>query len=311
MDRQYSLSNFPPRRTWPKMHPKIVFRVFTILSTSDAICFALSCKFTLAYYLEILRVRGRTMPVTPQRMFLGVKIIPWIRIHLLRRLQNSRWKFCAQCWKLHPRSVWNIQPFWRLDHKLCSYGCHTLGSRKCYLPYAGEVDMCPCSNLNIHHKLQLISLCHHQPLDSKGGVQHLTNRSCKCIEMLVHTCTFNGHPFAQVQINVSVSFGCQDQSLRMRTRLLFDFTKSTPSQLEKFWNTRRDICVRENTGKWVDQFFLEAWNFFGGEMDWKPCQWFSWDVNDEGPLEITLNRNLGKREWPSKSWIRNCRKRPK
>jgi hypothetical protein len=251
------------------------------------------------------------MPVTPQSMFLGVEIFPWVRFLLLRRLESSRWKFCAQCYILHPRSVWNIQPFWRLDHKVCSYGCHTLGSRKCYLLYAGEFDMCPCSGLNIHHKLQLISLFHHQPLDSKGGVQHMTNRSCKCIEMLLHTCTFDGNPIAQVQTNVSFSFGCQDQSLRVRTRLLFDFTKSTPSQLENFWNTRRDICVRENTGKWVNQFFREARNLFGGKMDWKPCQWYSWDVNDEGPLEITLNRNLGKREWPSESWIRNCRKLPK
>jgi hypothetical protein len=173
--------------------------------------------------------------------------------------------------------------------------------------------MCPCSNLNIHHKLQLISLFHQQlqqPLDSKGGVQHLTNRSCKCIEVSLHTCTFDNHPIARVQINVSFSFGCQDQSLRLRTRLLFDFTKSTPLEQNQ-WNTRRAICVRENTGKWVAGFFQEAWNFFGREMDWTPCQWFSWDVNDdEGPLEITLNRNLGKREWPSKSWIRNCRQSP-
>ncbi|KAJ5175077.1 uncharacterized protein N7482_000954 [Penicillium canariense] len=97
----------------------------------------------------------------------------------------------------------------------------------------------------------------------------------------------------------------------MRTRLLFDFKKATPSQLEKFWNTRRGICVRGNTGKWVGQFFHEARNAFGIGVDWKPSQRFSWDVNDEGPLEITLNRNLGKREWPSKSWIRNRRKFPK
>jgi hypothetical protein len=128
------------------------------------------------------------------------------------------------------------------------------------------------------------------------------------MEILLHTCTFNENPIAQVYINVSISFGCQDQSLRVRTRFLFDFTKSTPSQLENFWNTRRDICVRENTGKWVTRFFREAWNPFGFKMDWKPCQWFSWDVNDEGPLEITLNRNLGKREWPSKSWNCNSRK---
>lgn len=128
----------PPLYTFPLFTSLKIFKMFTILPTTDGICFALRCKFTLAFYLEILRVRGRTMPVKPQRMFLGVKIFPWFRIHLLRRLQNPRWKFCAQCWTLHPRSVWNIQPFWRLNHKACSYGCHTFGSRKCYLPYAGE-----------------------------------------------------------------------------------------------------------------------------------------------------------------------------
>lgn len=94
----------------------------------------------------------------------------------------------------------------------------------------------------------------------------------------------------------------------MRTRLLFDFTKSIPSQLENFWNTRRGLCVRQHTGKWIDRFFCEVDNSFGARMDWKPCQWISWDVNDEGPLEITLNRDLGKREWPSEGWTRNCRK---
>ncbi|KGO74753.1 hypothetical protein PITC_083620 [Penicillium italicum] len=307
MNRQFSPKSFPPKRQWPEMPPKVVHFMFTTIGTSDAICFALSCKFTLDLYLLILEKLGRTMPVTPQPMFLDIKGFPWIRIRLLRRLQNSRWKICAQCWTLHPRSIWKLQPFWRLDHKKCFYGCDTLGSRKCYLPYAGEVDMCPCSILNTHHKLQLISLCRRPPLDSKGGVQHLTNRSCKC-EMLLHTCTFNKHPIAQVQINVSFSFGCQDQSLRMRTRFLFDFTNSTPSQLENFWNERSHICMREKTGEWVGRFFREGKNLFGGKMDWTPCEWFSWDVSDEGPLEITLNRNLGKREWPSKSWNRNCRK---
>lgn len=60
-----------------------------------------------------------------------------------------------------------------------------------------------------------------------------------------------------------------------------------------------------------NNFLYEAQNHFASDMDWKPCQWLSWDVSDEGPLEITLSRNLGKREWPSKGWIRNCPKIPK
>jgi hypothetical protein len=293
LSRQYVLSNFPPRRRWLKMHPRILFTMFTILSTEDAICFALSCKFTLAYYIEILKGRGKTMSATPQPKYAGVKMLPWMRIRLLRRLQNSRWKYCAQCWILHPRSVWNTQPFWRLDHKVCSYGCHTLGNRKCYLPYAGEFDLCPCSHLNIHHKLLLISRFQNKLYNNGAWVSR-------------HTCTFNRHPVANVQIKVSFFFACQEQSLRVRTRFIFDFKKSTPSQLKKFRNRRRDISMYENPGKWVAQFFLDVGNFFGGRMDWEPCQWLSWDVHDGG-REFVLNRNLGMRVWPSESWIRNCR----
>lgn len=50
------------------MHPEIVRLLFIILSASDQICFALSCKFTLAYYLGLRKVQGMTMPVTPQRI---------------------------------------------------------------------------------------------------------------------------------------------------------------------------------------------------------------------------------------------------
>lgn len=102
------LQVLPPKRQWPNIPPQIVIYIFSILYCGDAICFALSCKYTLAYYLAIRARYGNTMPVTPRPMFLGVEVIPWARVDLLRRLQNSRWKFCNQCWILHPRSVRDI-----------------------------------------------------------------------------------------------------------------------------------------------------------------------------------------------------------
>lgn len=299
------LQVLPPKRQWPNIPPQIVIHVFSILYCEDAICFALSCKYTLAYYLAIRARFGKTMPVTPRPMFLGVEAIPWARVYLLRRLQNSRWKFCDQCWILHPRSFRDtILPFRRPDHRVCAHGCHALGgSRKCYLPYAGEIGVCPCAILNLHHKLHLISLFHGEALASNCGVQHLPSRNCNCMKMS-HACSFDGNPIAHVQINVTFSLGCQDKCLRVQTRLLFDFTKSNPADLEKFWNTRRDLCVRRNTGKWVYRFFHEGKSHFGGGC-WNPSPWFSWDVKDNGPLEITMNHNLGRREWPSVSWDHN------
>lgn len=298
---------WPPESPRPKMHPIIVRFVFMILSPADQICFALTCKFTLGFYLQSLHLMGKIIPI-PQRTYLGVKMFSRTRIDLLRQLQNARWKFCAQCCYLHPRSIWHLERFWTLSHKACSFGCHRLSIRKCYLPYAHEVDICSCLQINLHHKLHLFSLCHDrkkQPLDCKGSVKHLPNRGCKCME-ISHACTFNRHPAAKVRIKVTLSIGCHNQSLLVRTRFLFDFTKSDPSQLKQFWDTRGGICLRENTGMWVRRFFREGGNYFGKNVSWKPCKWYSWSVNDQGPLEITLNRNLGKREWPSESWTRNC-----
>ena len=152
---------WPPKRPWPKMHPIIVRLVFMILSPADQICFALTCKFTLGFFLQAHHLMGKIIRIR-QRTYLGVGMFSMTRIRLLRRLQNARWKFCVQCCNLHPRSLWHPQPPWRLDHKACSFGCHRLGSRKCYLPYADEVDICPCLCINLHHKLHILSLCHDQ-----------------------------------------------------------------------------------------------------------------------------------------------------
>lgn len=99
----------------------------------------------------------------------------------------------------------------------------------------------------LHHKLRLISLFHDEALASKCGVQHLPSRNCNCMKMS-HACSFDGNPIAHVQINVTFSLGCQDKSLHVRIHMLFDFTQSSPAELKKFWNTRRDLCVRRNTG---------------------------------------------------------------
>lgn len=318
MTKQYDLrfstfppraANFPPRHAWPKMNLTVLWLILGSIPTQDAVCLALSCKYTLALYIRMLDAFGRPGKQSESPFaFLGVTMIPWARIQFLRRLQISRWKYCAQCWKLHPRPAWSIKPFWILDHKVCSYGCHTLGRRKCLLPYMGEVDMCPCSRINIHHKLRLISLCHQELRHWRTDMQRLTNDDCNRIEMLVHRCTFDKSPVADVQIQVSVSLCCQDQSLRMSTRLLFDFTKSASSQLEEFWKRRSAISV----GMWVERFFYEARSSFGKGMGCLPPRWLfprrhSWSVNDKGPLVITLMLDLGQREIPSFAWDLNRR----
>lgn len=57
MNERYNLSAFPPIHTWPKMPPPVVWLMFMTLYILDVIPFALSCKFTYAFCLEILEER--------------------------------------------------------------------------------------------------------------------------------------------------------------------------------------------------------------------------------------------------------------
>lgn len=64
------------------------------------------------------------------------------RIQLLLQLENNRWKYCSECWSLHPHSMWRtLRSIWRLHQKPYCSSCHLLRGQSCYMPYAGEVDI--------------------------------------------------------------------------------------------------------------------------------------------------------------------------
>ena len=68
------LQVLPPKHQWPNIPPQIVIHMFSTLYCGDAICFALTCKYTLAYYLAIRARSGQTMPVTPRPMFQPIEV---------------------------------------------------------------------------------------------------------------------------------------------------------------------------------------------------------------------------------------------
>jgi hypothetical protein len=84
-------------------------------------------------------------------------------------------------------------------------------------------------------------------------------------QRMSHECTFDKHPTAQVRIKVTFSLELQDVSLRARTRLVFDFRKSEPSQIERF-GTRAVIYVYIKRPESGSNISHEAGNF---------CHWYS------------------------------------
>lgn len=149
---KYSPSTFPPKCQWPKkMPPQIAYFVFTTVPTADGICFALTCKFLHAFYLFLLKRRGRTtIPVTPQSMFIGVKTLPWHRIDLLRRLQSPDGNIAINAGCSIHALFGSLSGGWTIRCALMAATRLVAGSAICRTPVK---SMCPCHILNIHHKL--------------------------------------------------------------------------------------------------------------------------------------------------------------
>lgn len=84
------------------------------------------------------------------------------RTKLLIRLQNNRWRYCNQCWTLHPHSAWRaLRSNWKLYQQPCNSGCSLVGaqSQKCSFLYAGEVLVCPCQAITFHQSQDIAEYC--------------------------------------------------------------------------------------------------------------------------------------------------------
>ncbi|KAJ5475904.1 hypothetical protein N7475_001633 [Penicillium sp. IBT 31633x] len=64
----------------------------------------------------------------------------------LNLLENSRWKLCSKCLKLHPRAAFSPRELRRKpENRICNIG-----------DLAGVVDLCPCKKLTFRDKLDLV-----------------------------------------------------------------------------------------------------------------------------------------------------------
>jgi hypothetical protein len=233
--RPYAAENHIVR----KIPQEIADSIFSLLTAQDQICFSLSCKHLFAclhLYLKTQEQGIQFSQLVPRERRLGM-LIPCAQmlpgIQLLLRLENDRWKFCRECWSLHPHSTWRaLQANGRMllrqvpsdYHQICF--CET-----CYLRYAGEVDICPCMTITFRDKLFLIEKCrqvmeptaegrrkYFQAFDDQpnfgtvhGGIWHV--------------CSFTDYLCAKVKV-ITVFMGSFDgTSLYVSNRYRFTFRR--------------------------------------------------------------------------------------
>lgn len=291
---------------------EIIEIVFAFLSVPDRVCFSLSCKHIFACLHSFLEAQNTRLPqLLPRekRSVLCPNAKKRPRNQLLLRLENNRWKYCSDCWVLHPHTKW-----WArfLSGPYCPK-CHLFPERTCSILPAGEVDICPCLSITFRDKLHLMETCKCAQGASHQGREYYYNNILyhSFGGRLQHECTFMDHPFAKVEVHTILSIEGKNTSLHVQTRYKFEILQESASGMKTPF-----ICLHKDTGNWLRRFFDEAGSSFLGWPRYNysrslSCDWSDWrkSMTGEGPysFEITVNRNLGNDKWPNKFWNRNRR----
>lgn len=115
----------PEPHVWQNMPPNLLGLIFSTLSTPGQVSFSLSCKHIYACFNDFLAARGIRLShlvprETPPAGCSQVILNQQLRTELLHQRENSRWKYCHCCQKLHPHSKWHVSryiwPFSRSPH---------------------------------------------------------------------------------------------------------------------------------------------------------------------------------------------------
>lgn len=305
-------------RALRKIPPKLVGIILAFLSIPDQVCFSLSCKYLYSSFNLFLDAKGIRLPQllppeTPLRLCRKADIEQRRRIQLLRRLEDSRWKFCSDCWNLHPHSAWHApQLIWLFSQSLY-FSPRQLSNRRC-IPYAGEVDICPCFTITFRDKLRLIDILKCAGEKSQNTEYYVNDILYhfglgKVRRCLGHKCNFTKHPSAKVQVDTKLWVD-ESQSLRVLTSYTIRVSHGSSSQMLPLYVK---TLSHKEVGNWLRKLFDEAGsNFSGWHKDTyfavsSPYREMPKDCNSPYILDIWFTRGLGNGEWPNGTWNRNRR----
>lgn len=302
-----------------KIPPEIVGIILALLPIPDQICFSLSCKYLYECFCFILEARGIRLPwlIPPEKrpiLCSRPNIEQRPRIQLLRQLENSRWRYCSECWRLHPRSAWhNPRSIRFLSLKMHNSPYQPLDSRGC-MPYAGEVDICPCLTITFLDKLRLIeTIKSARQRDPNERQYYYTNMlyhpsAGRLRKYLGHSCMFMNHPLAKVPIRTSLWLEGGTQNLCVTNCYHFKVLQESSNKTPLI-GPQKD----KDFAKWLTQFFDEAGLTLSG---WHEDGYFSLPScelrivkpnNEPDFFQIEVVRYLGNGEWPDRMWNLNRR----
>ncbi|KAJ5606908.1 hypothetical protein N7537_003527 [Penicillium hordei] len=261
----------------------------------DQVYFALTCKSLYAHFLASLKTKPlyQSLPKhlipRPCRTFRyrNLDLEKQDRMQLLRRLENPRWKCCIECLHLHPHSAWE-KPNDCSDPRL--------PSGKACMPWAGLVDICPCTRITFKDRFGIAEDL--KSADSPRYDGFFSTRVGGC-RQLWHRCEVTSHR-ANVVIQTMLQTNEEAPSLWVINAYTFHFPKGMHQK-----KMECPTCLLENPRKWLKRFFRDAGVEFVG---WDKGQTSTFDVQGTELylFQLRVHRYLGCRGWVDEDWESNC-----
>lgn len=194
-------------------------RMFAI---SGAILSSKSLRFSRDFAPLFHHYRNGHNFVTPRWQFINL-------------LENSRWRACSKCLKLHPRMAFSTRELKsKAECRTCNAG-----------ELAGIVDLCPCKKLTFRDKMDLVDLLRVRQLSLRGlEIQYgsiVTERFCW------HSCTEQYGP-TQLRISLFPELNEEDQ-LVIRTE--YQLTTESGQVGKEDYITPRFGCAHRSVDLWI------------------------------------------------------------
>lgn len=272
---------------------EIMDMILTHLEADDQICLALTCKtlfYSFQLFLRDKKIELRQLFASPRQRTIYRK--DELKYHqprkeFLHRLEDPRWRYCAQCWNLHRHSAWYWPWYWYWPWPLLQFLNYSQKSipitttlRSLCTPYAKTKDICPCLTITLPDKLHVIDLIQKKLAEDRVSTTRTMfyngtlyyPAGCRQAS-LDHVCRFRSHPLAIIRITSTLIWNEKTGRLMVRSTYHFRDSKEFDKHLIREWRSYTDfggvqylpvgfktvlMCPHKSPKRWLNQFFIEA-----------------------------------------------------
>lgn len=232
----------PGRCHLMELPTELLLEINTHLTLIPEAAFALTCKRMLAISGEILSSKSLRFTRDFAPLFHHYRNghnFTSPRWQFVTLLENSRWRTCSKCLKLHPRTAFSSKELRRkAEDRTCNVG-----------ELAGIVDLCPCKKLTFRDKLDLIDHLRIRQISLKALNSQFGNSASD--RYCWHTCTEQYGP-TQLKMSLYPELNEEDQ-LIIHSEYQLN-TESGQVGKEEFM-TPRFGCAHRSVDLWLSSVY--------------------------------------------------------